>query len=105
MREKIEECEVNIRKIPISLEVTFWNIIISFLTVFKDLRTFTQGTSTPMPSLRKASSERSISFSFRLFVSKIKMQRVDLLKLTYKFFFWAMLGFVLGFLYGLLIGF
>jgi hypothetical protein len=104
MREKIEECAVNAKKIPLGLEVAFWNLIITFLTLFKDVRTYSQGTSTPMPSLKKSSYGKSVPLTYELISSKIQMHQKDLIKITIRVCFLAMLGFVLGFLYGLWIG-
>lgn len=105
MKDKFEECAMNARKIHLNLEVAFWNLIISFLTVFKEMRTFSQGTTAQMPSLRKMNDEKSISTCFKLTNIKLQIKHKDFIKLAIRASFWAMLGFVLGFLYGLLIGF
>jgi hypothetical protein len=101
---KIEELAVNDRKIPLSLEVGFWNLIIAFLTIFRDIRTFSQTTPAAMPTLRKKNTTQFTSNPDRLMNSKIKIKRNDLFKIFIRISLLAMLGFVLGVLSGLLIG-
>jgi hypothetical protein len=106
MREKAEEKAVNVRKIPMSLEVGFWNIIIAFLTIFRDIRTFSQTTPAPMPSLRRRNNaEKLISNPNKLISPNIKIRQTGFKLLLLKACLWALLGFSLGFLSALLIGF
>lgn len=104
MRDKIKEQAVNVRKIQLSVEVAFWNVVIAFLTVFKDVRAFSQTSPASMPALRRTNPDQLISNPYKLIIRKVMIHRQDLYKIAIKASFWAMLGFVIGFLLGFLTG-
>lgn len=95
---------MNDRKIPLSIEVGFWNLIIAFLTIFRDIRTFAQTTPATMPSLKKKEARKFVPTQNKLIGTKNKINRIELYKLVVSISLLAIFGFVLGFLSGILIG-
>ena len=104
MRKKLKEFTVNVRKIPLTLEVAFWNFVISTLTIFKEMRSYSQSTPATIPSLRKNTRDKSSQSVLNLLISKIKTRLVDIRAVITKVCFWAMFGFVIGLIFGILLG-
>lgn len=96
---------MNVRKIQVTLEVTFWNIVISMLTVIKRVRSYSYVGSSPIPSIRINNNKKTnwkISSSTNV---KLKKISTEIKSDIYVICFWAMIGFVSGFIFGLILSF
>lgn len=95
---------MNARKIPINLEVAFWNFVISTLTLFKSMRIYTQTTSTVLPVIRKTRQDKQsmIFINAKNFI--LPIEKLILRHIFIQVCFWAMFGFVMGLVFGLLFG-